>query len=174
MQGVQGALGLGREELTGVGGRMVNKFKGLFYWFFFHGRQCDPPLYLFPETCSGIYITHWRFGNGNCARRGQGWRDRHRVWVRSPDPCVASGHTCSLYLRAPTWHLPGLTQHLRGISQACLVHRFCEPDMQRQGPRPCPCIRSLWGFYKMESQITNEKCSMRELTKLFPKKLRAD
>lgn len=70
IQGVQGALGLGREELTGVGGRMVNKFKGLFYWFFFHGRQCDPPLYLFPETCSGIYITHWRFGNGNCARRG--------------------------------------------------------------------------------------------------------
>lgn len=27
----------------GGGGWVVNKFKGLFYWFFFHGRQCDPP-----------------------------------------------------------------------------------------------------------------------------------
>lgn len=44
-------------------------FKGLFYWFFFHGRLCDPPLYLFPEACSEIYTTHGGLGNGNCALR---------------------------------------------------------------------------------------------------------
>lgn len=117
IQGVQGALGPGREEWTyGAGDQgAVNKFKGLFYWFFFHGRQCDPPLCLFPETCSGIYITHWHVGKEDCAWRGltrcepgveRQTQGENRLWIRSPGPCVTPGHTCSLYLRAP----PGTCQ----------------------------------------------------------------